>query len=1797
MAELKVKVKVDRQELETLSNTLKKLDNRTVQLKVKGIGDLQKVAENLATYSSNVQKAAKADLDATKAITKHNESIAKYNNSMASRKKAENEVALALEKTKQSENKVAEAIEKTKQASERRAGQEATASAKIRAEEQKTQREYLKSERAINNMTTAWQKMFSAFSASNIVSYAVTRAVSAMRSYFNEALQEMKELDTALTHYRQVTGATQAEAAALGSSAYAVGSKYGTSAADYAESVATYARAGYAGASEALAELSQKTIIVGQTTQEIADQFLLTMDAAYGYKGSVEELSKVLDGASAIDSTYATTIEKIAAGLGLVAPLAQQVHVSEKELTAAIGTITAVTQRSGAESARALRSLFLNILGDTTTEIEDGVTATEESVASLQTVLNKYAKSALDAAKATGQVIDPMEAIGALAESMKQGYLNEAELMDLLSGLGGKLRVSQLVALVSHWDMYNQMIETYSNAMGSADEKTRVYLDSWEAKTNVLKNTWTEFIAKSFNTNVFKGIIDGATKLLQVLGNLGNVIKAVIATVATVKLAQHASSLSKTANATMEAAHASARMAAQLRWQAAELLMAGDAETAFARKTEAARMEEYALEQQAQATAISHQALGFAIATAAVSGVMIAIQAYQKYHADRMQHLKEQRDAAFETARVETQKAQEVADAYKAYQTADSLYQDSKISAEEYETAVYNLATALGVQETAISGNVEALKRLASQQFEQSIKATEDALQIAKNTAKEELEALSLSRFHKSQWVVPEGMENDRNAYIPKLAELAGTKDVEQAVKIYKELLAIQSRYLESSKHDTKYAQYYADAYNDLSNELAYYADILDPVIEKENELNDAIARKEDSTKIEENASATETAGENAEKAAKSFDSLADAIKGAEKALADYQSASKAEKDDTYTAYADAWKKAYEDIQNGMKNSNAVNAALDLFFTPEQLMTMRKRGIEAADVIADDFWSSIFTYTNDKGETAFINDDAGANFAWALYDRFANEAGNIVDVNGDVVASFQDVDGELSVQVESFENLAKALAEVHDTSIDPDVIAAVFEALGMYSTEIQMLPEDILATAQALQAVNDKGAINLETLIQGKIDEGATTQEILKLRDSIIELHGQADSPVKVEVKEGESIDDVKQRVDDLIKNRDELSEKKADVTVTADTKKAESDMEKILFKEKQLEENSPVITVTLEDLASKKLDEIERRRPVVTIRTVMEGQTGSAAGTQMLMDTEASGTKNAPGGLTLVNEQGAEIIAENGTARIAGNGKPTLTWIESGAQIFNATETKAILGGADLHDLYDGINAYAGGNANKITRYQPKDGTASSPASTDTSGTGTAVDTATKDTTTTGKEKDEQLEALKNRINLLKSELDLMEERGDSLDDQIKKQREIQGAYKDEIDYLVSIGGDQTEINKLYKEWYKIDNDIAKLLKDKQVKAYEDKIDLAKSELELLEAQNKPVRQQIEKQRQISKLLLQQANYLKKHGGTQTEINKLLKERKDIEKDIAKLNEGMMDDLSDAVNNKIKKLNATRDKYVDSIQKQIDALKEEKDAQDAANESEEKHQALVEAWRNLKNAQKERTVRQYNAKTGQWEWVADASAVASAKEAYTSAKQDWKDYKANQSYEAKIAKLEAKQDKYTELFATKTDQWNKILEQLADPVISISKALKNIENNATKDMKGDINALNKILKPLGYSISTKKLYDEGGILTGLGGIKATTRDETVLPPDITEKLLKPLHPAGFRQRMEELRYLYGANGSTMIGGYNNSIGSQHNGDLYTFGNVTLTETQARQTTMYDFVQAAKGLRSYSGRM
>lgn len=508
--------------------------------------NIEKMVKQLNSTPIEIKFASKESQRALSNLAKFVTAQARLVAAKAKQAQVEGQVLIAQEKTAQSTKKLAAEQEKTAQSTKKLAAEKektaqsanklATEQAKVAKSTGKLGEEAKKTSRLTDILGDSLGKIIAKQAAWQIIGNAVT----AVKNSFSEALDTMKEVDSELATIRKVTGATADEMKSLGNEAYSTASQYGADAKEYLEGVAVFARAGYKDKSADLGELAIKTQLVGDTTSETAQKFLLAADAAWKFNGDAGKLSLTLDKANEIDNNYATSIQKLAEGFPIVANVAAQAGMSVDQTMAALGTITATTQETGTKAATALRALILNILGDTTTEIEDGITATSESVESMGQILQKYAPDAVAAAEATGKLINPMEAIQALSEAAKDNLLSEADLMQLVSSLGGKLRSNQLLALLENFDMYSSMLNTMSTAAGSAEKEISVMLDTWDAKANILKNTWTEFVSHLANTEAIKGGLDTATGLVKALdSDLGHIVITTAAfTAGTVLLAK-----------------------------------------------------------------------------------------------------------------------------------------------------------------------------------------------------------------------------------------------------------------------------------------------------------------------------------------------------------------------------------------------------------------------------------------------------------------------------------------------------------------------------------------------------------------------------------------------------------------------------------------------------------------------------------------------------------------------------------------------------------------------------------------------------------------------------------------------------------------------------------------------------------------------------------------------------------------------------------------------------------------------------------------------------------------------------------------------------------------------------------------------------------------------------------------------------------------------------------------------------------------------------------------------------------
>lgn len=302
---------------------------------------------------------------------------------------------------------------------------------------------------------------------------SMTYAISLFTRSIREAITELKEIDILLTEISKANDKlTQSQLAEIGSNSFGIASKYGKKASDFLVAVQEMSRAGYP-AAEAMGELSTAAQGAGDMTADVANQFIIAADKAYKMNGSVEELTKTLDGINYITNNNAVNMSELSEGFSIVSSTAASFGVDANELTAALGTMSATTQQSGSEVARAFRAILLNIrqVSDEEENINaEGLTKYEKACNALGVSLKEVKDGVL-------QLRDPMEVLKEL--SVEYNKLGESDLRrtELLNSVGGKLRSTQLDALLRQWDMYEDMLQQYANGSGSmAREANKICL-------------------------------------------------------------------------------------------------------------------------------------------------------------------------------------------------------------------------------------------------------------------------------------------------------------------------------------------------------------------------------------------------------------------------------------------------------------------------------------------------------------------------------------------------------------------------------------------------------------------------------------------------------------------------------------------------------------------------------------------------------------------------------------------------------------------------------------------------------------------------------------------------------------------------------------------------------------------------------------------------------------------------------------------------------------------------------------------------------------------------------------------------------------------------------------------------------------------------------------------------------------------------------------------------------------------------------------------------------------------------
>lgn len=821
--------------------------------------------------------------------------------------------------------------------------------------------------------------------------------------------------------------------------------------------------------------------------------------------------------------------------------------------------------------------------------------------------------------------------------------------------------------------------------------------------------------------------------------------------------------------------------------------------------------------------------------------------------------------------------------------------------------------------------------------------------------------------------------------------------------------------------------------------------------------------------------------------------------------------------------------------------------------------------------------------------------------------------------------------GEIERTVVNVKNLKKAMEDAGATAEDVERTLANMDAdENVVTFDVEGNTDEAIAELEelgiAVRSVDGQSVtINLDSFAEMAQAIGLSKEEMKGFLSSASQVNGL-------------SLANAKGEVISLQEALDTVDAMEVEPSITADTSAAKSSVQSFIDKLKAIPRKITVGITT------------QNNGAIPTLRTAVgkaKGDKNFSGGTALLGDQYSPTGKPMP-----------ELVITKGSAFIAGANGPEIRNLPPGSQILPYSETKKVLArsgtptnafpafasGTDLWKYYYGTGSSSssgGSTGTSSSTGGSSSGNSSSKKSTSKSSSSSKGSSSSSDSW----KDDPKVEEHEKIVSLLESELELMEAQGKPTSERIAKMKQIQEALRDQADYMRSIGADQEEINKLSIEWWRIQEDIEKVqkalwseLEDAVDKELERARDARDKELDALDKRIEALRKEREeKQEQVTleeKLLA-------------VEEARAALQNAQNERNVRYFNAATGQWEWGADVNTVK----SAQENLDSAMKDLDDYRSELEYEAAIEAIEERknainsaYDALEEGWERITESVQEPTraiseiladiaqngtplmkaqVEQTGLLLGDLNNYISA-AIAGATGASMYGNGALKDYtKDTTDYSSLMDR--AKDEAEFQYWAGQ--RANKMAAQGIDPSSagyrsneeiyaqwkgggsssSTGGKSKTVKVQANGKAPAGLSAGDKVETAGGtYEITgvkadgsyeSKKVYDSGGILKGMGGIKATNKDEIVIPPDVTDFMLNPSADSVFKQRMSELRYMYGGvpnQAASVAGTPAGGATYDHSGDEYHYGNITLTEEQAKSMTIYDLAQKARSLGIYS---
>ena len=372
-------------------------------------------------------------------------------------------------------------------------------------EVQKTTKHIKNQAFATENWAYNWSKAMQSFLTYN----TVTQFFNTIMNGIRDMIDEVEELDAALTELQKVTDLEGESLAKFVNEAYEAGKTVAKTGTEMVEAATAFAKAGYKDNALELGTVAAMYTNIADEAIDAADAADMIIAQMKAFNIQAEDSIHIIDAINEVSNNFAVSSADISRNLGKASAVVANAGNSMEQY---IGLMTAATEvtRNASKAANGLKTLTLRLQG-----MNDEGEKDLEVQAQMEELFQKLGISVY---KANGELKNTYEILEALAPVY--ATLTNAEKAYVTETIAGKYQAQNAAAILMNWKTAVDATTTAMNSNGSAAKENEKVLKSIRGHLQQLKSAWEDFSSKLIDSNLIKFVVDLGTWILK-LANSG----------------------------------------------------------------------------------------------------------------------------------------------------------------------------------------------------------------------------------------------------------------------------------------------------------------------------------------------------------------------------------------------------------------------------------------------------------------------------------------------------------------------------------------------------------------------------------------------------------------------------------------------------------------------------------------------------------------------------------------------------------------------------------------------------------------------------------------------------------------------------------------------------------------------------------------------------------------------------------------------------------------------------------------------------------------------------------------------------------------------------------------------------------------------------------------------------------------------------------------------------------------------------------------------------------------------------